>query len=158
MDPIDLNDIVPLGGAGPVRQEEGIYSQPKEEKDDEKERHSIINGQAAIEYKNHKKLLESKNWKPIPYNGVFGITCYEYEGLEVPGVAGMVYAFKASGVVDNKSADEIARAHMNSDHPSRIIWDKDLSDIGQLEVRLFVCLCFGLELYINASLVCVDCK
>jgi hypothetical protein len=36
--------------------------------------------------------------------------------------------------VIGKTADDIAKAHMDSNHISRLGWDKELSDIGLLEI------------------------
>jgi len=114
-----------------VTSNKSVESETMEERT---KRHSIVMGQAKSEYKTHKKMLMDPNWTVVPYDGAKGISCYELpvrylgEGKESP-----VYTIKASGTVSGKSADEIAKAHMDTNEISRLVWDKEISYIRELE-------------------------
>jgi hypothetical protein len=121
---ICLTGMAPIGGAGPIRQED----------DDRRERHALITGQALEEYKNYRKLLSDKQWVAVQYNGAEGISCFEMPTTFRGDGKEPVYTIKATGCVNGKTADQIARAHLDCNHSSRCGWDKELSDIGLLEL------------------------
>ena len=143
MDPIELGELVGdthLGDAGPVRQEPPYDINIDDEDDSEAKatelRRAAISDQALDEYKNYKKMLELRDWVSVPYTRAEGIACYELPDFTIPGSKDSnekAHAYKASGVVENKTANDIARAHLDTNKISRLSWDSDLSDIGLLE-------------------------
>lgn len=135
---IDLTNLAPLGGAGPIRQEPpyATNENAKESEEDRRNRHAVIKSQVLGEYSSYKKKLEDPRWQTVQYSGGDGITCFELPVyyLDPETKQSPVHTSKASGVVMGKTADEIARAQLDTNHSTRIRWDTDLSDVGQLEV------------------------
>jgi len=83
--------------------------------------------QAKAEVDKYRTRLEDERWHPVTYKEGTGISAYEMEAL------GDGYYLKADGIVE-KFAEDIARAHRDHNHISRISWDgANIHDIGLLE-------------------------
>lgn len=159
MEEIPLDDIEPIGGAGPIRAEFVTATNTKkeagedndeetrdpehmsgdigiQESDEErKDRHRLISGQALSEYKGYKKILADPTWRTVEYSRAPGISCSELpiHFLDTAKQEDPVYTIMASGLITGKYANDLARAHMDCNKISRLAWDKELSDIGLLE-------------------------
>ena len=86
-------------------------------------------------YKEHKRFLADPGWRTVEYTRAPGISCHELPTRveRIGDEEQPVYAVMASGVVEGKTADSIARAHLDSNKCTRLAWDHELSDIGRLE-------------------------
>ncbi len=132
MEEIPLYDVKPhaslLGGAGPVHDGTTTTTTRKDDSPETVKRKRIIKGQASDTHDKYRPLLQDPRWSPIEYTAHKGVQCWE-----LPVTDDGLYSFKASGIVEWKTADSIARAHMNTDRIPRTAWDKDITDIRLLE-------------------------
>ena len=86
-----------------------------------------ITMQALAVYKQYQHMQKS-DWKPFSYpKSAPGISAYEL-------LMSTDIGSRAIGTVTGShSADTIARRHMDANKITRLCWDSDISDIGQLE-------------------------
>ena len=118
--------LEPIGGVGPIRQpsvdkgDDREHVSPPifapETEAERKARHAIIAGQAKQAYKEHKRFLADPGWRTVEYTRAPGISCHELPTRveRIGDEEQPVYAVMASGVVEGKTADSIARAHLDS--------------------------------------------
>lgn len=114
--------------------DEGVIGH-QETEDERQARIKNITGQAALAFKGYKAILSNPDWKVVEYTGAKGIASYELPNqFEDPKTKKVPrYTVKATGLIEGKSADSIARAHMDANKVTRMGWDIDVSDIGLLE-------------------------
>jgi hypothetical protein len=106
-------------------------------------RHRLITGQALQTWKTHKEFLQDERWRPLEYKGgKTDIQCFSMDPQPASGFSGCkpmegdtskVYAMKAQALIHGKTARELGRVHRDANRISRLVWDKDVSDIELLE-------------------------
>ncbi len=106
---------------------------PKQEPEANKEkRHQGYMGQAKEAYKSFNRYINRKDWIVVPYRED-DIQIWELS-VEYEANGEAIYAMMASGVVCGHTADDIASNYLDNNKATRMRWDKDMRDIGDLEM------------------------